>query len=302
MKTRFGLGSVVILSFFIILSFNAPARDLIRVPAEYATIQLAVDAANAGDLIVVAPGDYEGAVVNKPVTIRGIGKARIIEGVPWMAGSPFIRTAFRLDLLAGGDGAKISHFTIECNPELRYGIYSRGANDVMVSHMIIRNCFDGIVNYNGNGWRIVHNRFEGFPAGGDGIIIGEYIGRTANENVIAFNRIVDPAIPEQGYSTPGIILASYYNGAVRENKIMYNRIELGGSELACGVELDDGPGGASGELSVTGNRIVFNDLRGCSKSFIFYPDKDQGDEYDVKSANQISRNLVDIPCRPGRKK
>jgi hypothetical protein len=292
MKARIGFLSMVVI-FFFILCFDTPAQNIIRVPADYPTIQGAVDAAGEGDLILVSPGDYAGAVVNKRVTIRGLGQARIVEGVPWMPGSFLSQTAFRLDILAGGDGAKIIHFTIECDEEFCYGVYSYGADDVTVSRLTINNCFDGIVNYNGNGWQIIHNRIEGFPDGGDGIIIGEYIAREASNNLVAFNRIVDPEVPDNYSTTPGIILASYYNGMIRENKVVYNRIRLGGYDDACGVELYDGPGGDTGDLSVIDNQISYNDFRGCSQSFIFYPDEDQGDEYDVKSANDFSHNKGD---------
>ena len=44
------------------------------VPAEYATIQAAIDAANPGDLILVAPGTYnENIIMNKPVRLQGSG-------------------------------------------------------------------------------------------------------------------------------------------------------------------------------------------------------------------------------------
>jgi len=219
-----------------------------------------------------------------------------------MPGSTLSQTAFRFDIFGGGDGAKITHFTIQCNEELCYGVYSRGANDVTISHLTINNCFDGIINYNGNGWRIIHNRIKGFPGGGDGIIIGEYIGREASDNMIAYNRIIDREVPNNSYSTPGIILASYYNGMVRDNKIVHNRVRLGGSEGACGVELFDGPGSDTGKLSVVNNRISYNNFRGCSRSFTFYPDEGEGDEYDVKAANDISRNLGDdISCRRRKK-
>ncbi len=113
MKARIGLWSMVVI-FFFILCFDTPAKNVIRVPADYPTIQGAVDAAGEGDLILVSPGDYAGAVVNKRVTIRGLGRARIVEGVPWIPGSTLSQIAFRLDILAGGDGAEIIHFTIEC--------------------------------------------------------------------------------------------------------------------------------------------------------------------------------------------
>ncbi len=51
------------------------ATTIIRsVPAEYATIQAALDAANPGDLILVAPGTYnENVIMNKPVRLQGAG-------------------------------------------------------------------------------------------------------------------------------------------------------------------------------------------------------------------------------------
>ena len=49
-----------------------------RVPERYATIQAAVDAADAGDVIDVAPGRHCGAPIDRPVTLRGNGRAVIV--------------------------------------------------------------------------------------------------------------------------------------------------------------------------------------------------------------------------------
>jgi len=48
------------------------AADTIQVPQEYPTIQAAVNAAGAGDIIEVGSGTYlENVIVNKTVTIKG---------------------------------------------------------------------------------------------------------------------------------------------------------------------------------------------------------------------------------------
>ncbi len=298
MKTAVTLIAAVFLSFFSFLPRTNAGRTIL-VPRDYPTIQGAVDASGDGDLILVAPGDYAGAVINKRVDLRGQGLARIVEGVPWMAGSGSSYTAFRFDLFGGGDGARIINFTIDCDSLLRYGVYSRGADNVTVRRLKITNPAGGIINYNGSGWTITHNIIRGFPGGGEGIVIGEYIARTADDNLVAHNRIEDPDILEQYYSTPGIILASYYNGQVQNNRVIHNRVRLGGYDQACGVELYDGPGEVTGVMSVADNQVRFNDFRGCGTSFIFYPDPDQGDRYDVEAANRIDRNLGD-DLDPGR--
>ncbi len=298
MKTAAPLIAAVSLSFFSFLPQTSAGQSIL-VPRDYPTIQGAVDAAGDGDLILVAPGNYAGAVINKRVTLQGQGLVRIVEGVPWMAGSVSSYTAFRFNLFGGGDGARIINFTIDCDSLLRYGVYSHGADNVTVRRLKITNPAGGVVNYNGNGWTITHNLIRGFSGGGEGIVIGEYIARTANDNLVAFNQIDDPDIPEQYYSIPGIILASYYNGQVKNNRVIHNRVRLGGYDQACGVELYDGPGEDTGEMSVADNRIRFNDFRGCGTSFIFYPDPDQGDQYDVETANLIDSNLGD-DLEPGR--
>src|SRR5690242_11453641 len=60
------------------LSSSLAHAALRRVPAQYPTIQAAIDAAQDGDRIRVSRGDYCGATVSKRVTLEGRGKPRIV--------------------------------------------------------------------------------------------------------------------------------------------------------------------------------------------------------------------------------
>ena len=63
------------------LQVSAKSR-VIRVPRDFSTIQDAVNFASPGDTIIVGPGEYYGANVNKPVKIRGAG-AFIVTAFLW---------------------------------------------------------------------------------------------------------------------------------------------------------------------------------------------------------------------------
>ena len=61
-------------------SEEASGPSTIKVPADYPTIQAAVDAAKPGDLVLVAPGVYKEAVkvTTDDLTIRGLDRNKVI--------------------------------------------------------------------------------------------------------------------------------------------------------------------------------------------------------------------------------
>jgi parallel beta-helix repeat protein len=84
-KTQIARWGIAALGFAIAVGFAATAAqaNVINVPADKPTIQDAVDAAVSGDTILVAPGDYAGAWIEKMVQIIGSGPdTRITTGTP----------------------------------------------------------------------------------------------------------------------------------------------------------------------------------------------------------------------------
>ncbi|MFQ6060082.1 MAG: nitrous oxide reductase family maturation protein NosD [Thermoplasmata archaeon] len=96
-------------------------------PADFKTIQEAIDAANPGDTIFVYAGTYpEHVIVNKTVTLKGEDQELVIvtgEGT----GTVFLVTA---------DSVSISHFTVR---DGEYGIFSDKTDALEVKNNIIKN-------------------------------------------------------------------------------------------------------------------------------------------------------------------
>jgi predicted outer membrane repeat protein len=146
---------------------RVPTPGVLEVPAEFATIQSALDAACAGDTILVAPGTYHGGpgaprllVPSMQLLLRSwdpldpeVVAATVIDGrgedvIAFAATSP--RIAPRLSgftirgggtgVVCEGAGPQIDHCVIEGNHGARYGggIYAAYTHSLLVSHCIIR--------------------------------------------------------------------------------------------------------------------------------------------------------------------
>jgi hypothetical protein len=142
---------------------------IIRVPQDYPTIQLGINAANAGDIVVVAPGTYyEEITLKADVIVRGAGEAQsIIHGnndngdVVFATGNDIdndtklqgftVTGAVSGGSMPGGagifcnSGAKpdISNNRVEAND---FGIVTwNGSNAYIHNNVVVDQNFDGIV-------------------------------------------------------------------------------------------------------------------------------------------------------------
>jgi hypothetical protein len=269
-----------------------------RVPADFPTIQAAIDSAlvSAGDRVVVGPGTFAGAVVNKPVHIQGIGGAVIATGPSHPSG---LVQGFRL--AAGADGTTISHlhFTVD------FPIFTATAqrvNSVTVTQNILHSAIQGVTNWLGSGWEITHNRILDLRTrcgGGIGILIGEWRGDVLTDNLVSHNEItgtlhVNPA-DCGGYNGTGIVVyADYRFGRSGASHIAYNRIVKNTVSLVSdapalvdvvAIELTEADDPDPLQHVIHDNAVGFNDLRDTAIHLALTPAALDN------PVNDISRNL-----------
>ena len=230
---------------------SAAQAHVRRVPARYPTIQAAVDASTAGDVVDVAPGSYCGATVTTAVTLLGHGRATIVgcpEG-PMISGE--LRAGFYLpgsDGASAASGTRIEGFIFDGRgvaqdnlEPLALGVFARFASDVRVEENVFLGTVQAITNTAGDGWCITHNRIEGLTlfdctgalcAGGDGIVIqlardtvaaaggpGAPVNRPEH-NVVVGNR-VSGTIPDGfgDFSMAGVFVFAADDTAVEHNEV-----------------------------------------------------------------------------------
>ena len=245
------VGLLVVVGAGAVLSSSATASTIRRVPGRYATIQEAIDAANPGDEVGVAPGRYCGAIVDKPVTLEGHGQATIVGCAtgPELFGG--LRAGFVLPGVAGenpASGTRIVGFVFDGRgvaadnlDPLAFGVFARFADDVQISGNHFFGTVQAITNTGGDRWVIAHNDIHdltlfdctaGLCAGGDAIIIQSAGGAIAApggpadpvnrpEGNLVFANDIEGTIPDgfDAFSMVGIFVFAADGTVVRENRI-----------------------------------------------------------------------------------
>ncbi|MDP3900552.1 MAG: hypothetical protein Q8Q23_05755 [bacterium] len=285
----------VLIVFVLMAIFSVTSHASVWfVPDDFATIQDAVDSSDVvdGDKIVVHEGEHFGAYVSKAVIITGAGGAVINDGPLHSSG---LTMGFRL--LAGSDGATISHFKFTVDLAIMNG---DAVNDVTVDQCIFLSSIQAVSNWRGSGWQISHNDIIDLRSrcgGGIGILVADYTGGVVSDNVVSHNKIsgilyVDPA-DCGGYSGTGIVLyADFRWGSLGASELSFNRVIKNTVSLASdtpnvvdviALEITDTSEGANGNV-IFDNAIGFNDFRGTINQLVLTPDT--LDQY-----NDISRNF-----------
>jgi hypothetical protein len=301
----------------------------IQVPQDYPTIQLAVNAATAGDMVRVGPGQWCGARVTKQLDLEAEGGATIIgcpDGTPGPSslGGGLFRIGFRLNAVAAS-GTTIRHFTFDGrgwtfgNPTpLAIGVFvpngvSPSADNVIVEHNQFLGGLLGMES-GGNGGSINHNVFDGFTVdpvtgvGGAAIALAN-LASPATNNTASFNKIATtvPAGTFPSFIAQINIPFLGVLGLAEDNMLLTNNtisIALGPGAAAgtftAGIVVSDlGPGFTS-----MNSVIVNNDGRGSSYSVVITLDSGGGTGNTVNTTirgnfgnNSINMLTTDVTNR-----
>jgi hypothetical protein len=256
-----------------------------RVPERYATIQAAVDAADAGDVIDVGPGPHCGATIDRPVNLQGDGRAVIVGCADGPVLANGVRAGFRLpgaDGASGASGTRIEGFIFDGRgvsadnlEPLGVAIIGTFANDVRVERNRVLGTVQGITNTGGDRWVIVHNVIDDLGVfdctgalcgGGDGIVIQISTAAPAfrpERNLVAGN-VVNGAIPDGFgvFSMVGVFVFAADGTVVTRNRLSIPD-NPNADAIGQGVLVDNSCCGQPAVTPGARNTVVtFNDGRG----------------------------------------
>ncbi|HZS74271.1 MAG TPA: right-handed parallel beta-helix repeat-containing protein [Candidatus Nitrosotalea sp.] len=199
-----GLTALGTLIIFSLSSQSAYAYNEIHVPSDYSTIQAAIDAANAGDYIIVDPGTYSEQIsVSKSLHITSSNGTTIIKAPSVLLPDTF-GTLNVVDITNGAT-VTISQVTISgpgpttCN-SIQAGIFVSGGATLKITNSTITDIRDNPI---------------GGCQNGDGILVGR-----AKLNTIGHAEISNVVITR--YQKGGIVIDGIGTTAfVKNNDIVF---------------------------------------------------------------------------------
>jgi len=217
--------------------------DTLRVPEEYETIQAGVNAASAGDLVLVAPGTYpEAVVVSTPrVTVRGRDRNEVVLDGEFERGNA-------IEVIA--DGVALENLTGRFYRETPF--YWYGVAGFRGSFLTAyNNGYYGIYATNSRNGRFEHSYASGHPDA------GFYLGRNRPYDAVVADVVAEHnAIGFSGTTTGGPL-------TVRDSVWRHNKEGIFPNTL----DRVDPP---QRTTTITGNQVYANN-DSTAPSFTTYP-------------------------------
>ncbi len=280
-------------------------NHILRVPADYPTIQSAVDAAQSGDLVLVSPGTYREAVkIRKAgITIRGVdrnsvildGGSKLPNGIDAQADGVVVENMTAHHYVGNGffwsrlTGYRGSYLTAYDNGD--YGLYALGATRGEFDHtyasgnpdsgFYIGECFpcdalitDVLAENNGLG-------YSGTNAGGN-LVIKDSVWRNNAAGIVPNTLDTETGPPERGTTI-------VHNEVIANNNADSPQFAYPRAFLGVGIGV---PGGDLNYIAE--NHVVDQSDYGIVVSGIITPlatDPNQMDFW-LPSGNVVARNRV----------
>jgi hypothetical protein len=256
----------ILIALLAVVSTPAFAVNLF-VPSQYATIQDAVYAANQGDRIIVSAGSYDGAFINKRVTVQGEGDQTVITNGPSAGFFPFFfQNGFQIS--TGGDGTTISNLKIELSPAVppagfelvQVGMFSNFVDKVKVSNVRFVGLNRGIDARNSEKWQVTNNTIEGLNASQSRQAIGILLLQNS-KSFVGFNTINHSSADNAGKEYYGIALLAGSN-SMENNKVVQNQVSVdaAGAYKSADIWLADFSAQAGGPVLISNNKLIENDV------------------------------------------
>ena len=331
MKNFSGLSTAICVTLFLFPAIHLSAQTTLQVPADFATIQQAIQAATNGDTVLVAPGTYQEnlSFLGKAIHVKSeagpetttidanqSGSAVIFvndEGADSIL-EGFTVTGGTGTLLTNGDRYGGGVFALESSPTIRGNIVANNSvapftlgggiaylqsDALLENNTISMNLGGGVHVSGGNGFSIITGNTVDGNLGGEGIQVASAFGAMVEDN-LAFNN-----------GQEGIDLSSLDIAIATRNVLMMNGTEgvaqdgirltsCDSSEVSFNQIFASNEDGivvrSSGVTSVTDNFV-----EGCAEQGIFVWVVDQA--YVARNfsggnsgTGMILRNVDDLSC------